>query len=267
MDQSYFIYLLAIAAGIFAGVVNTLAGSGSLVTLPMLMFLGLPANIANATNRVGVTVQNIVGITTFKRSGKLDLNGGLWVTAAAIPGALVGAWMASQLQADQMKLVIGVVMVAMLFVILFKPEKWLREVSVIRPGRPSTLTLLIFFGVGAYGAFIQASVGILILAALVLREGYSLVHANAVKLMIVLVVTALALLIFVQQGLIDWWLGGLMAIGQSIGAWLAARYATRYRNANLWVRRLLIAVVIISIFDLFGILDLITGWVASIMVA
>jgi len=262
MNIAWYIYPLAIVAGIVAGIINTLAGSGSLVTLPMLIYLGLPSNMANATNRVGVAIQNIVGITTFQQSGKFNLAGAWWLVTPTIPGAFLGAWLATTLGPQQMDAVIGTVMVIMLFVILFDAEKWLREKSEVREGRPPLLTLALFFGIGVYGAFIQAGVGVFILAAMVLGTGYSLIHANAVKLMIVLVVTLLALSIFVSQGMVDWGLGALMAVGQSIGAWLAARFATRYKHANVWVRRLLIAVILISILEFFGILAWLTNWVA-----
>jgi uncharacterized membrane protein YfcA len=256
---AWYIYPLAILAGIVAGIINTLAGSGSLVTLPMLIALGLPSNVANATNRVGVTFQNIVGITTFYRSGKFDMAGTWWLALPALPGALVGAWLASVLGKQETDIVIGAVMVIMLIVILFDAEKWLRQQSQVRPGRPSPLTLLFFFGVGVYGAFIQAGVGVFILAAMVLGTGYSLIHANAVKLVLVLIITVVALAIFVSQGLVNWSMGLLMAVGQSIGAWLAVRFATQYKDANIWVRRLLIAVIVISIVQFFGIWDFVVG--------
>lgn len=253
--MEWYIYPLAILAGIVAGVINTLAGSGSLVTLPMLVFLGLPSNVANATNRVGVAIQNVVGIATFQRSGKLNLSNGFWLVLASVPGAVAGAWLASNLGQAEMDRIIGVIMVVMLFVILFEPEKWLRQQSVVQEGRPSLWILLLFVAIGFYGGFIQASVGVLILAAMVLGMNYSLAHANAIKLMIVLVVTVVALLVFINQNLIHWGFGLLMALGQSIGAWGAARFATSAKNANLWTRRLLIAVVVISIFQFFGLLE------------
>ncbi len=263
MTYAWYIYPLAILAGIVAGIINTLAGSGSLVTLPMLVFLipGHSSVIANATNRVGITIQNIVGITTFQRSGRLNLTGGIWLVGPAVPGAVIGAWIASRLGKQQMDIVIGVVMLIMLFVILYDPQRWLREHSVADEGRPSIWTLLLFFALALYGGFIQAGVGVFILATMVLGLGYSLVHANAIKLMIVLAITFSALVIFVQQGQVIWKLGILMAIGQSSGAWLAARFATSNKNANIWVRRLLIAVIVVSIIKFFGIYDWLIGLV------
>ncbi len=259
--MEWYVYPLAILAGIVAGIINTLAGSGSLVTLPMLVFLGLPSNVANATNRIGVVMQNIVGITTFQRSGKLDLRSSWWPVLASVPGGILGAWAAAQLKPAEMDLVIGIVMVLMLGVILFQPTKWLREHSDVRPGRPRIGILLLFAVVGFYGGFIQAGVGVFLLAAMVLGLNYSLAHANAVKLMIVLIVTVAAVIVFMiesagaNQNLIHWGFGLLMAVGQSIGAWMAARFATRSKHANIWTRRLLIAVIIISIIRFFGIWD------------
>ncbi|MEZ4835803.1 MAG: sulfite exporter TauE/SafE family protein [Caldilineaceae bacterium] len=123
-------------------------------------------------------------------------------------------------------------------------------------GRPSTLTLLIFFAIGVYGGFIQAGVGVFILTAMVLGTGYTLVHANAIKLMVVLALTVVALVVFMLSPLqIDWGIGAVMAVGQSIGAWLAAKFAVSNPNANIWVRRLLIVVVVYSILRFFGIWD------------
>ncbi len=259
MDQSWTVYLFAILGGILAGIINTLAGSGSAVTLPILVMLGLPANIANATNRVGVTIQNIVGITTFKQKGQLQLEGGLWFVIPALPGAVVGAIFASVLGEQSMNYAIGTVMVILLVMILFRPQQWLKETSQVKEGRPSIAMMALFFAIGIYGGFIQAGVGVFLLTALVVGVGYNLTHANAIKLMIVLSITVVALAVFVYQDLVDWPIGLLMAVGQSIGAWAAATYAVTAKNANLWVRRLLIVVIIFSIFKFFGILDLLIG--------
>jgi uncharacterized membrane protein YfcA len=221
----------------------------------MLVFLGLPSNVANATNRVGVIVQNVVGATTFYRSGKLNLSNSHWLILASLPGAVVGAWAASTLGEAEMDIIIGAIMVVMLFVIILEPEKWLRQQSEVREGRPSVWILILFVAIGFYGGFIQASVGILILAALVLGLNYSLAHANAIKLIMILVITLAAMIIFINENLIAWGPGLLMAVGQSIGAWLAARFATTNKDAAIWTRRLLIAVVILAIFQFFGILD------------
>ena len=197
MDLAWYIYPLAILAGVVAGIINTLAGSGSAVTLPMLVFMGLPPTVANGTNRVGVIVQNVVGIVTFQRRGKLDASGSMWFSAPAVLGAIVGARIAVDLDERTMNYAIGIVMVIILFMVLFDPKQWLREQSEIRAGRPKAWLLLVFFVIGMYGGFIQAGVGIFLLTALVMGAGYALAHANAVKLVIVLAFSIAAILVFI----------------------------------------------------------------------
>lgn len=254
MGQPWYVYLLAALAGVLAGIINTLAGSGSLITLPILIFLGLPANVANASNRVGVILQNLVGAGTLHREGKLSLRGAGWLVGPAVLGSIPGAWLAANLNAKVMNQAIGAVMILMLLVILVDPKRWLRKESIVKPGRPSIPVLLLFFALGVYGGFIQAGVGVLLLATMVLGVGYNLVEANGLKLIIILGLTLTALAVFVSRGQVAWGMGALLAAGQSIGAWLAARFAARNKNANLWVRRLLIVVVIASILKLFGLL-------------
>jgi uncharacterized membrane protein YfcA len=279
MDISLLQYFLAILAGIVAGIINTLAGSGSAVTLPMLVFLGLDAGAANATNRIGVIIQNVVGITTFARSGRMQLRGGategqkaesildadslrfgLWLSAAGMPGALVGAYVATLLDRDAMNLAIGGMLIVVLVTIFFNPTKWLRERSEVRKERPELFVLVLFFAIGIYGGFIQAGVGVFLVTALVLGVGYTIVHANAVKLIFVLALNIVAFIVFILSPLqIDWGIGALMAVGQSIGAWAAVRFAVSVKDANRWVRYLLIVVVIYSILRFFGLLDLFFG--------
>lgn len=256
MEYTALHYILAILAGILAGIINTLAGSGSAVTLPMLVFLGLDPTVANATNRVGVAFQNIVGISTFHRSGTMNLSGGFWLTLPAMAGALVGAYVATLLDKEAMNLAIGGMLLIVLATILLNPGQWLRQHSEVAQGRPKFWILGIFFLIGIYGGFIQAGVGVFILSAMVLGAGYTLVHANAIKLMIVLALTFVALGVFILSPVrINWGIGLLLAVGQSFGAWLAVRFAVRNANANVWVRRLLITVVVYSLLRFFGIID------------
>lgn len=263
MDTSPFIYLLAIVAGIVAGIINTLAGSGSAVTLPMLDLLGLSAPVANATNRVGVVLQNVAGIATFRQQGKLkaaDMAGAWWLIGASMVGAIIGTWFATTLGRQQMELAIGLVMILVLITIFYNPNKWLRTVSEVEPGRPNLKTLGIFTVIGAYGGFVQVGVGVFLVAALVLGMGYTLVQSNIIKLVAVLAFTAVALVVFAFSPVeIDWGIGMLMAVGQMIGAWGAALFASKVPNANVWVRRLLIVVVIYSILRYLGILAWVVG--------
>ncbi len=244
-----------IAAGFGAGFINTLAGSGSLITLPLLIFLGLPANVANGTNRVGVLIQNLVAANSFHRRGMIDVRGAITLAVPAVVGAVVGAQIAVNLNEEMMRYTIGGLMLVMLAVILVKPTRWLKGRPEALERRPGWLQMLIFFGIGVYGGFIQAGVGIFLLAGLVLSVGYDLVRANAVKVLIIFLFTIFALGVFVMNGQVRWEMGLLLAIGNAAGGWVAAKMAIE--KGAVFVRWLLIAVVAVSAAKLLGLFDLI----------
>ncbi len=249
--MAWYIYLAVLAAGFGAGFINTLAGSGSLITLPLLIFLGIPANVANGTNRVGVLFQNIVSTESFRRREVLDMRGSLILSAPAVIGSLIGAQIAVDLNEKVMEQAIGVLMVIMLLVIVLRPNRWLQGELKKMEERPSIFQLVLFFFIGMYGGFLQAGVGIFLLAGLVLGIGYDLVRANAVKVFIILAFTISSLLVFMINGQVLWGMGLLLAVGNSLGAWAAARMAVE-RGAN-FVRWLLIAVVAVSAAELLGV--------------
>ncbi|NPV06782.1 MAG: sulfite exporter TauE/SafE family protein [Anaerolineae bacterium] len=252
---AWYLYVAVVAAGFAAGFINTLAGSGSLITLPLLIFIGLPATVANATNRVGILLQNVVSTGSFHQGKVLDWKYGLMLSVPAVIGSLIGAQIAVNLNEELMRRAIGVVMAIMLFVILFRPNQWLKGRPEGARSYPNLLEILIFFGLGIYGGFIQAGVGIFLLSGLVLASGYDLVRANAIKVLIILLVTIMAMAIFMANSLIDWGVGLLLAVGNMTGAWVACRVAVR--SGARFIRWLLIAVVLVSALDLLGIRDLI----------
>jgi len=253
----WYIYIAVVAAGFAAGFINTLAGSGSLITLPLLIFLGLPANVANGTNRIAILLQNVVSVSSFRRQRVLDLRRGLMLAAPAVIGGIIGAQIAVSLDEEMIRRVIGVLMVVMLVVMVVRPKRWLSGRPESLSERPGLMQLLIFFGIGAYGGFIQVGVGVFLLAGLVLSAGYDLVRANAVKVLIILCFTALALVVFVINKQVDWFVGLILAMGNMTGAWVAARMAVK-RGAG-FVRWLLMAVVIVSAVVFLGLIDFVKG--------
>lgn len=255
--MEWYIYLAVVAAGFGTGFINTLAGSGSLISLPLLIFLGIPANVANGTNRVGVLIQNLVAAESFRRQQVLDSGLGIWLGVPSIIGAIIGAQIAANLDEEMMQRTIGALMIVMLVVILVRPKRWLVGRPEAIPSRPGLLQLLIFFGIGVYGGFIQAGVGIFLLAGLVLGIGYDLVKANAVKVLIILLFTIFALPVFVINDQVLWGIGFLLAIGNALGGWLAAKMAVE--RGAVFVRWLLIGVVAVSAAKLLGLFDLVVA--------
>ncbi len=251
----WYLHLALVAAGFAAGFVNTLAGSGSLITLPLLIFLGLPAPVANGTNRVAILLQNVVAVASFRRRGHFEGRRLLVLAAPAVVGALVGARIAVGLDEEAMRRTIGLLMLAMGVVVLLRPRRWIEGHAERAARRPGAAQLGLFFLIGVYGGFIQAGVGIFLLAALVLGSGLDLVRANAAKVAIVLAFTVFALAVFVRHGQVDWTVGLVLAAGNMLGAWTAARLAVT-RGAEL-VRWVLVAVVLASGAILVGLGELV----------
>ncbi len=259
--MDWYLYPAVVAAGFVCGFVNVLAGSGSLVTLPLLIFMGLPATVANGTNRVGILLQNIAGVRGFQLHGLLDWRQALWLAVPATLGAVVGAQIAVDLDEVMMERTIGALMIVMLVIMLADPQRWLRgRGGTAQRERPGLIELGLFFLIGIYGGFIQAGVGIFLLAGLVLGAGLDLVRANAIKVLIIFIFTVPALLVFLINDQVNWGIGLILALGNMTGAWVATRFASR-PGAAVWVHRLLMAVVIISSAELLGLFD----WVVRLV--
>ena len=259
MELEFYHYIIAIAGGIFAGILNTLAGNGSAITLTILTeLLLLPGNLANGTNRVGIMAQSIMGIWTFQKNGKLNLNRGSAYIIPTIIGAIVGVIVATMVSSEQFKSVFRFLMVFMLVVILVKPSRWLIKTDTSKTVN-LWITIPVFVALGFYGGFIQMGMGVFFLAAMVLGAKFSLTDANIIKVFVVGVYTILVVAIFQWNGLIDWRIGLILAFGQAIGAWLAATFASQYPKADFWAYILLVFVVVAAIIKMFNLHHLVLG--------
>ncbi len=245
-------YIIAIIGGFIAGGINTLAGNGSAITLTVLTeILGLPGNIANATNRIGIFTQSAAGAYAFYKKDKLNIQNSKWYIVLLITGAIAGVLTAIWVSNEQFIAVFKILMVVMLFVLLVKPRKWLRDTDNAYK-MPSWVIIPVFLGLGFYGGFIQMGFGIFFLAVMVLGARYSLIEANAVKLAAITIYSILVIAIFQWKGLVDWRIGVLMAVGQTAGGYLTATYAAKHKNANVIAHRVLVVIVILAILRLFS---------------
>jgi len=230
-------YPLLFAAGLVAGVLNVIAGGGSFLTLPILMFLGLPAGVANGTNRVGILLQNVGAVWSFQRDGVLDLRSLLWAALPSIPGAVVGVWLALIVSDQAFQRILALLMVTLsLWTLWSKRRTDLANATAagtaLSSARLASVALAFFF-IGVYGGFVQAGVGFLILAATT-ALGLDLVRGNAVKVLTVLCFTALSLALFAWNGRVDWLMGLVLAAGTTTGGIIGARLTVL--KGHRWVR-------------------------------
>ena len=243
-----------IVSGVLVGFINTLAGGGSIISLSILMFLGLPANIANGTNRIAILGQTLTGVASFKQQKVLDFRKGIILAIPAIIGSLVGAWIAVDINEKVFEIAVAVIMIFMFFFILYKPNKLLYGRKELIEKKIGFYQILIFFLIGVYGGFIHVGVGYFLLAGIVIGAGYDLVKANAIKVLIVLLYTPFILIIFILDDMINWKYGLILTIGTFIGAFVASRLAVS-KGVN-FVRWVIVIVILLTSAQLFGIFDI-----------
>lgn len=252
--MSYIEIIALIVSGILVGFINTLAGGGSIISLSILMLLGLPANVANGTNRIGILVQNITAVASFKQQKVLEVKKGLLLAIPAVIGSLIGAWIAVDLNEEIFENAIAVIMLVMLGFTLFKPQRFVYGNKELSEKKINFWQVLIFFFIGMYGGFIQLGVGYLLIAGIVLGVGYDLVKTNAMKVLIVLMYTPFTLIIFIMNDQVNWAYGLTLTIGTFIGAFIASRMAVK-RGVN-FVKWVIVVVILFTASHLFGIIDI-----------
>jgi len=213
--------LLLVVGGLAAGVINTMAGGGSALTVPLLVLAGVPGNQANGSNRVGVLASSASAVASFRRSGVDGTKGAAPVLVPVVVGSLIGSFAISQVADDTFETIFGLLLIPIIILTIFKPK----PAEGVDPW-PMTVTAVVFFGIGLYGGAFQAGVGLVMLTALT-RAGFDLVTANSVKMLVNLVVTSIALPVFILQGQVVWAPALVLAAGYLVGGWFGAKLAVR----------------------------------------
>jgi uncharacterized membrane protein YfcA len=203
MEELYQTSLLLVI-GFLAGVINTLAGGGSIFTLPILIFLGLPPNIANGTNRIAIVIQSLTGSLGFKSKGVSSFPFNVYLGISASIGALLGAQIAIDLDPKIFKKIIAIIIVLTGVLIMIKPKSHLYQLPERLTGVYLLYAIIGFFFIGIYGGFINAGIGIVIMLFLNRVNRMSLVKTNATKVVIVLIYSSLALIYFAYHNSVDW---------------------------------------------------------------
>lgn len=243
-------YLLLFASGVVAGALNVIAGGGSFLTLPILMFLGLPAGMANGTNRVGILLQNVAAVWSFERHRVLDWSSLWWAAGPATAGAILGTWGALLISDQAFRRILALLMLTLSVWTLWSPHHGrVRDRPGDGPSRSRyALTGLAFFAVGIYGGFVQAGVGFFILAV-TSAVGLDLVKGNAVKVLTVLCFTALSLGLFTWHDQVHWLMGLTLAAGTIIGGLVGARLTVL--KGHRWVRGVVTVTIVLFALKLW----------------
>lgn len=242
--------LLLFGVGLIAGFININAGGGSTLTLPALIFLGLNSSLANGTNRIGVFLQTLTGVYSFKKQDYHQFPISLKLSLFTLPGAIAGAFLSLRIGNEAFHKILGVIMIGIIISMLIPKTKFPTVNLEKKKITPAVVIAMIL--IGFYGGFIQVGVGFLLMAVLNYLMKFNLVHVNMHKVFIVAIYTFPALLIFILKDDVNWVYGLTLAAGNSLGAYWAAKFSVR--GGEKWIKVFLIVAVIIMSLKLWNIL-------------
>ena len=237
-----------IIIGFIAGFINILAGGGSLLTLPVLIFLGLPPTMANGTNRISILVQNIFSVAGFKSKGVSEFPFSIYIAISAFFGAIIGANIAVDIKGDLFNKILAIIMVLVVIYMLINPK-----ITQLHQERTKGVyfwtSILVFFLIGIYGGFIQAGVGFIIILALSGINHFTLIKTNAIKVFVALVYSLSSIAVFSYSGFIDWKYGLYLSIGNAFGGWISSRW--QVKKGDGFIRLFLIVMIVVMAIKLW----------------
>lgn len=242
--MTLFLFFTLFFLGILVGFINLVSAGGSLITLPTLIFLGLPPTVANGTNRIGILIQNFLGMYQFHKKGLINWKLNFILAVPAVIGSIFGAQYAIELSDDAFNNVLAIVMIVLLILIFLKPQQYIkidRTSWLVRNKMP--ILIIVFIFIGFYGGFIQAGVGFLIIIFFTLLDkDMLLVEMHSVKTVVVTIYLLISTFVFIYNGQINWSYALVLALGSGVGGWIGGRFAVQVSEKLL---RLVLAVMVI----------------------
>lgn len=240
--------LILFAVGVLSAFLNVMAGGGSALALPALIFLGLDSSVANGTNRVAILIQNISAVSSFRKKEVHAFKQSMQFTLWALPGAVAGSFIGVAIDDVWFQRILGVVMIGTVFTILL-PKSESASVSESSMKKRERWIYPMMFGIGIYGGFIQISVGFLFMAALYHVVKMNLVYVNMHKVTIVMMYMVPSILVYALTGNVDWILGLILGAGSAVGGWWAAHASVK--GGEKLIRYVLVVAILIMALKLF----------------
>ncbi len=240
--HEWYHFVLLVVVGFVVGFINTIAGGASLISLPILIFLGLPPAVANGTNRVAIIVQTAMATAGFRSKGINTYPFNVYLGISALFGAIIGARIAVDVDGEAFNRILAIVMIAVVLIIIFKPKIKTTDLKERLTGKHLWIGIIVFFFFGIYGGFINAGLGFLMLLFLHFINKMTLVRANATKVVVVFIYMLSALAVFAFNDKVEWLIGLVLAIGNGTGAWVASRFSVK--KGDGFIKSFLIVMVI-----------------------
>ncbi len=209
--------------GALAGFLNVMAGGGSALTIPLMIFLGYDATVANGSNRIAIQVEAITAVAAFKKKQHADFPMSWKLSLMTLPGGILGAFYAVRIDDALFTKILGVVMILIIFTLVFPKSNVIEHAKTHK--WKSWLSWPVMFAVGFYGGFIQAGVGFVIMAVLLHLYGMNLIQTNMHKVFIVMIFTIPAVILFIYTDNVNWFAAIALSIGMMVGTFIAVKMA------------------------------------------
>ncbi|NOU59717.1 sulfite exporter TauE/SafE family protein [Marinifilum caeruleilacunae] len=240
--MEYFEPIFIVVAGIFAGFLNVVAGGGSLITLPLLIFLGLPPTIANGTNRIAILAQNSFAVAKFNKDGVSSYPYSIYLGLSALSGSVLGALLVVDLDEQLFKRILSIVMIGVAALLFFNSKAANLVKGEKMAFKNQLWGVISFFFIGIYGGFLHAGIGFIIILALTKLNGFSLVKTNSIKVTVALVYTIAAVAVFVYKDAISWKYALILATGNSLGGYLGSVFSVK--KGDGWIKGILLVTIV-----------------------
>ena len=226
--------IIILITGVTAGFINVNAGGGSFLTIPILIFTGLPAAIANGTNRIALTLASMISVYNFKKKGFFEWKITILLGIPMAVGAIIGSLISINLPDEIYTTLLAIVIIIVIAVTIINPQRFIKKDIVEKSLKNRVVGIIIFFILGIYAGVIQAGVGFLIITSLIFLTGYSLVKINSLKVMIAMIYMIISLAIFIFSGNVNWIYALVLSIGNCTGAYFGTRFAVKH--GDKWIR-------------------------------
>lgn len=240
--------ILLLVSGVLVGIINTLGGGGSVITMSLFMAMGMPIGIANGTNRIAVLMQNLSATVAFLRKGMLHVKSGLLLSLPAIVGNIFGALVATEVSESIFKICLSIVLaIILIYLVLGKDNE---QITGGHSLKIKWWHYIWFFIIGFYGGYIYIGLGFLILAVTIWTMNLDIITANVIKGFVIFLSTPFALAVFIYNGQVEWMAGLLHGAGNIIGALMASHWAMNW--GVKFVRWFTLVIIVVFFVDLMG---------------
>ena len=240
--------ILFLFCGLLSGLMNTLASSGSAITLPVMIFLGVPPSVANATNRLPILIGSSISVYNFQKAKEIIWQKALLISISLSLGVFVGTLLAEIIDRKFIEMIVFGAMIFSFILITTNSRAILKRRSLISK-KVSIKNHVLFFLIGIWAGLIVLDSAILILFELILGCGLDLSKANPIKNFLLIIISLISLLIFAFHHSINWEVGFVLSIGSFLGGYLGSKLS-HLESIKKWIYAFLIAIISIEIITL-----------------